>query len=42
VRDFLQRAGFDRRGVPVVPNQPVAAVVAAWREGRVRAPAVAR
>lgn len=42
VRDFLQRAGFDRRGVPVVPHQPVAAVVAVWREGRARAPAVAR
>jgi MFS superfamily sulfate permease-like transporter len=42
VRDFLLRAGFDGRGVPVVPHQPVAAAVAAWREGVLKATAVAR
>ncbi len=42
VRDLLLRAGFDRRGVPVVPNQPVAAVVASWREGFAKAAVGAR
>ncbi|HXY38307.1 MAG TPA: SulP family inorganic anion transporter [Vicinamibacteria bacterium] len=31
VRETLRRAGFDQRCAPVVPVQPVAAVIAAWR-----------
>jgi high affinity sulfate transporter 1 len=31
VRELLLRAGFEKRGVPVLPNQPVATVVAHWR-----------
>ncbi|HEX7897146.1 MAG TPA: SulP family inorganic anion transporter [Planctomycetota bacterium] len=33
VRDVLLRAGLDRRGLPVVPHQPVVAVIAEWRGG---------
>jgi high affinity sulfate transporter 1 len=33
VRELLLRAGFERRGVPVVPNQPVTTVIAEWRSG---------
>jgi SulP family sulfate permease len=33
VRDVLLRAGLDRLGLPVVPHQPVVAVVAEWRGG---------
>jgi high affinity sulfate transporter 1 len=31
VRETLRRAGFEERCFPVVPNQPVATVIAAWR-----------
>jgi MFS superfamily sulfate permease-like transporter len=31
VREALRRAGFDVRCAPVVPNQPVATVIADWR-----------
>ncbi len=31
VRDVLLRRGFEGRGVPVRPNQPVASVIAQWR-----------
>ena len=31
VREVLLRAGFDQRGVPVIPNQPVATVIETWR-----------
>jgi high affinity sulfate transporter 1 len=32
VREALLRAGFEKRGVPVVPNQPVATVIEQWRK----------
>jgi MFS superfamily sulfate permease-like transporter len=31
VRETLHRAGFERHGSPVVPNQPVATVIDEWR-----------
>jgi len=31
VRDVLLRAGFEKRGIPVIPNQPVVSVIAQWR-----------
>ena len=34
VRDALDRAEFEKRGVPVVANQPVATVLADWRAPR--------
>jgi MFS superfamily sulfate permease-like transporter len=34
VRDTLRRAGFERVYGPLEANQPVAAVVAAWRAGQ--------
>jgi high affinity sulfate transporter 1 len=33
VRELLLRAGFEKRGIPVIPNQPVATVIAQWRGG---------
>ena len=33
VRETLRRAGFEERCGPVTANQPVAAVIAAWRSG---------
>jgi hypothetical protein len=35
VREFLLRADFEKRGVPVIPNQPVATVIAQWQRGLV-------
>jgi high affinity sulfate transporter 1 len=32
VREVLLRAGFEQHGVPVIPNQPVATVIAQWRQ----------
>jgi SulP family sulfate permease len=37
VREALLRAEFEKRGVPVVPNQPVSAVIAEWRGATVPA-----
>lgn len=37
VRDVLLRAEFDRRGVPVLPNQSVEDVIASWRPDTSRA-----
>ncbi|MCI0659333.1 MAG: sodium-independent anion transporter, partial [Acidobacteria bacterium] len=37
VRDVLLRAEFEKRGVPVIPNQPVATVIAEWRGAAVTA-----
>jgi len=34
VRDALLRAEFEKLGVPVIPNQPVATVIAQWRRAR--------
>jgi high affinity sulfate transporter 1 len=33
VRETLRRAGFEAHGVPVVANQPVAAVIEDWKAG---------
>ena len=33
VREVLLRAGFEKQGIPVVPNQPVATILAEWRSG---------
>jgi high affinity sulfate transporter 1 len=38
VREALRRTGFEQHCAPVVPNQPVATVIAGWREGAGRPP----